>query len=121
MIQTQLNLVQTDQRYKELDEDAAQTIIKCTNIKMKLNVKEGKVDMCKAIEDLEKEHFSAGEQQGLERGLEQGLEQGLTRGVQALINICRSFELKYEDVKARIISELAVKDDEAERYMQKYW
>jgi len=114
-------VVQTDPRYKRVDEDAAQTIIKCTNINMKLDVREGKVDMCKAIEDMKIEQFSAGEQQGLERGLEQGLEQGLTRGVQALIHICRSFELKYEDVKARIISELTIKDDEAEKYMQKYW
>lgn len=112
-----LDLVHSDPNYRMLDEDAALAIAKCTNIDVRFESKEGKVDMCKALDDWGAERFSAGETFGIEQGIQQGIESG----VRALIRLCRNVGFMYEAAKAQIISDFSLKEDVAEGYMRKYW
>ena len=83
-------LVQQDDAYKNMDEDAydvAVTFAKADELlEIKgMHVKGGKVNMCRALtemlEDERMEGMECGLAQGLERGMERGLAQGMERGL----------------------------------------
>ena len=86
-------LVMSDPAYKELDEDTYDVIAEYTNTEQLIEVKQykekGKVDMCKAIEEMIQDGRMEGLNQGLEQGIKQGIEQGIEQGLQAMIETCK--------------------------------
>lgn len=107
--QSMLNLIRTDPGYKNLDPEAVMVMTACTNIDIRYKIKEGKVDMCKAFDDLTAELLTEGKKLGIEQG------------VHALLKICHQFGLAYEVAKEHIIREFTLTHDVAEKYMQQYW
>ncbi|MBR3159623.1 MAG: Rpn family recombination-promoting nuclease/putative transposase [Atopobiaceae bacterium] len=53
-------MVSNDERYRSLDEESARLINAVTNSKLEFEVSEGKVDMCKAIDEMRKESWDQG-------------------------------------------------------------
>ena len=53
-------IVSQDERYRSLDEESALLINAVTNSKLEFEVSEGKVDMCKAIDEMRKESWDKG-------------------------------------------------------------
>ena len=73
------------------------------------NKGEDGVNMCKALEDL----YNDGVECGIERGIEQGIE--------GMVKICRSFKMEKEDAMQRIMDELKISREKAEKGVEKYW
>ncbi len=62
--------------YEEVGEETVKMIEVLTGMKTKLKVKEGKVNMCRAMEELRREWKQEGEMIGLEIGLQKGEKKG---------------------------------------------
>ena len=109
-------LVMNDPAYKELDEDTYDVIAEYTNTEQLMEVKQykekGKVDMCKAIEEMI--------QDGRMEGLSQGIEQGIEQGIQALI--LDNFEEGFseERIIEKLQKRLGVDEEKAKTYYKKY-
>ena len=73
------SLLETDPHYRELDMQAATVINTVTHSKLKLEEKEGKVDMCLAIEEMRLESEKTGEQRGEIIGERRGEKKGISR------------------------------------------
>ena len=72
-------LVQSDEAYQEMEEDAYDMIAVCTNTEELLSVKkyrgkDGKINMCQAIKEMLEDEWNAGEKIGIEKGIEKGIE-----------------------------------------------
>ena len=78
------SLVATDAKFSHLKEDTYDVIEKYGRVKglnkEKYKDEEGKMDMCKAMEDWAKEERELGLQEGRESGLREGRESGLREG-----------------------------------------
>ena len=74
-------LVHRDDRYKNVERESAELINTVTGSTLQLAVKEEKIDMCKAIEDMRNEALKKGREEGLEKGREEGLEKGREEGL----------------------------------------
>ena len=62
--------------YKSIDNDSAVLMNAITGSKLKIKPEEGKVDMCKAIDDMRTESWEAGKEVGITQGITQGKELG---------------------------------------------
>lgn len=71
--------------YQAMDLDVATVINKVTNTKLKLKKKEGKVNMCLAIEEMCRESRLEGEKKGQKLGEKKGEKRGRQTGIR-LIN-----------------------------------
>jgi len=65
-------LISSDQRFRSVDNETVSAINVLTGIQIPLNEKEGKTNMCKAMDDLRIEYIEQGIEKGIERGIEQG-------------------------------------------------
>lgn len=72
-------LVREDERYRELEVEAAMLLNVVTNSNLKIKEGEEKIDMCKAIEDMRAE--------SLEEGLEKGREKTLRQMAHKLLDL----------------------------------
>ena len=68
-------LISQAEHFRPVDLETAEMINLITDAGLKYEVKEGKVDMCKAIQELRQEE----REKGMEKGLEKGLEKGWTK------------------------------------------
>ena len=75
--------------FQELDVDTAQAYSVFLHSKKLLKKmlpenekKEGKVNMCKALEDLYQDGINQGISQGISQGIKQGISQGISQGIQ---------------------------------------
>lgn len=105
-----LNLVQNDEYYKEMDEDAFNVVTKYTNSKELVEVKNnivdgGKSDVCKAIQDL------------MADSREKGREEGREEGIKTLVKTLREFQVSNDEIVERIIKEFFVTESEAQKYI----
>ncbi len=80
-------LLDTDTHYQAMDLDAATVINTVTNTKLKLKKKEGKVNMCLAIEEMCRESRLEGEKKGQKKGEKLGEKKGEKRGRQTGIRL----------------------------------
>ena len=106
-------VITSDPAYRELDEDAYDVIAEYTDTEQLMEVKQckekGKVDMCKAIEEM------------IQDGRMEGLSQGLERGIQALIETCKELGHSREEVSGKLENKFKLSKEEAERYLEKFW
>ena len=80
-------LLDTDTHYQAMGLDAATVINTVTNTKLKLKKKEGKVNMCLAIEEMCRESRLEGEKKGQKKGEKLGEKKGEKRGRQTGIRL----------------------------------
>ncbi|MBQ8184769.1 MAG: Rpn family recombination-promoting nuclease/putative transposase [Lachnospiraceae bacterium] len=111
-------LITRDDAYQAMEEDAYRMVALYAKSKqllprMEAYKKGGKVDMCKALEEMIEE----GRQEGLEKGIEKGIEKGL----QALIETCKEFGASQETTMQKIVDKYKVSAEDANIWMEKYW
>lgn len=118
-------LVMNDPAYKEMDEDTYDVIAEYTSTEQLMEVKQykekGKVDMCKAIEEMIQDGRMEGLNQGLEQGIKQGMGQGLERGIQALIETCKELGLSKADTLNKVESKFKLEKEILENYLETFW
>jgi len=111
-------LVMKDSAYQELDEDTYEIIAEYTKSKELMEIKKqkqegGTVNMCEAITELI--------QRGRMEGVMQGITQGIEQGMQALIETCIEFGSTRKETLDRVMEKMQVPQEDAERYVEKYW
>ena len=104
-----LNLVQNDEYYKEMDEDAYNVVTKYTNSKELVDVKSyieegGKNDVCKAIQDL----------MAVSRA--EGREEGREEGIKTVVKMLRDLEIPDGEIVKRIMIGFSIEEYEAQKY-----
>ena len=63
-----------------------------------------------------------GLKEGLKEGRAEGLKEGLREGrAEEIIESCMEFNVSKDLTKAKLVQKLSISEDEAEKYMQKYW
>lgn len=107
-------LVEHDEAYQSMEEDAYDMVAAYTDTKGLVNMKKyhkkgEKVNMCGAISAL----VAEGEMKGVEKGIESGIK--------ALIETCREFNISQEETFSQIIAKFNISTDDTEIYMNKYW
>ena len=109
-----LALVQSDPAYQELDEAAYDMVSEYVNeeglIEMKkYQGKGGKVNMCKALEDMRAE------------SREEGREEGLAWGIGAFIEAYQEFQVSKEKTIVKLCEKFDLSRERAEDCVRKYW
>lgn len=115
-------LVHTDPAFQEMDEAAYDMMAEYANaeglIEMKkYHGKDGKINMCKGLEDMMTEKL----EQGLAMGKEQGLEQGLEQGIKAFVEACQELQVSKEETVAKLCEKFNLTRERADRTVQNYW
>ena len=117
-------VITSDPAYRELDEDAYDVIAEYTDTEQLMEVKQckekGKVDMCKAIEEMIQDGRMEGLSQGLSQGISQGLSQGLERGIQALILDNLEEGVSEQRIIEKLQKRFDVNEEQAREYYAKY-
>ena len=114
--------MQNDPAYQEMDEAAYDMAAEYANaeglIEMKkYQGKDGKVNMCKALEDMRAEAL----EEGLAKGIEQGIERGIEQGISAFIEAYQEFRVSREETLGNLCDKFNLSRNLAEEYMLKYW
>ena len=110
-----------DKTYQFLDEDAYDVIAALTKAKSLVSIKEnvikeGKADMCKAINDLIKEGREEGIIEGMTKGRAEGREEGREeKARQMLQNLMNRMECPLDEA----MELLGVDENEKERYRER--
>ena len=78
-------MVGEDDGYRRLDEESADLINELTGSRLRLEPREGAVDMCEAIQQIRREAAEQGMRQGMRQGIEQGMRQGRLEAVAGLV------------------------------------
>ena len=73
------NLITTNLAFRELENEAVETINVFAGLNIQPDEEKEVTDMCKAWDD----HYRSGVQNGIQQGIQQGLQQGLQRGEHA--------------------------------------
>lgn len=106
-------LIMKDPAYREMNEDTYDLIAEYmgTNQLMedKKYVEEGKVNMCKAIEEM------------IQDGRMEGISQGIEQGIKALVETCKELGISKEDTLNRVEGKFAVTKEAAEKYVKEFW
>ena len=69
-----------NERFTQMNPETAALINLATDAKLKLTVKEGKVDMCLAIREMRYESMAAGKAAGRREGILEGKREGILEG-----------------------------------------
>ena len=76
---------------------------------LEMEQKGGRINMCSALEELEKK----AEQGGIEKGIE--------KGIQATIRTCKNFNINKDAVIKNLMKEFSLSEEDAVSYIKKYW
>lgn len=103
-------LVQREPAYQEMDEAAYDMVAEYADVEgliemKKYHERDGKVNMCKALEDMRME----------------ALEEGLGQGIKAIVEICQEFHVSEEEAVDRICDKFRLPRERAEECVRKYW
>lgn len=104
-------LVMKDEYYQNMEEDAYDVAVHCTNATQLIGMKEyyraegGKINMCKAITDLIEEGREEGIREGIQEGIEEGRNEAMT-----IIAIRMLAAEKYEIDEISSISGLSINE-----------
>lgn len=79
------------------------------NQALEMEQKGGRINMCSALEELEKK----AEQGGIEKGIE--------KGIQATIRTCKNFNINKNDTIKNLMKEFSLSEEAAVSYVEKYW
>ena len=86
-------LVNSDERFKHIDPDAANLIKASLNFDISFPPKSCEVNMCRAIKEIKKEAYENGEKVGFENGVKQ-------KAKQTALNLIRMHVLSYHEIAA---------------------
>ena len=75
--------------------------------------KGGQINMCNALEELR--------QEGVEEGRQEGRWEGILEGIRATVRTCRNFHISEADTVRNIMNEFSLSQEEAVKYVKKYW
>lgn len=103
-------LVRTDPAFQEMDEAAYDMMAEYANaeglIEMKkYHGKDGKVNMCKGLEDM----------------MTEKLEEGLEQGIKAFVEVCQELQVTKEETIAKLCDKFTLTQERAEKIVQSYW
>ncbi|MCM1145559.1 MAG: hypothetical protein NC407_12725 [Lachnoclostridium sp.] len=122
-------LVGQDDYYKNMEEDAFDVVSHYTNtaglIEMKKYYrKDGKVNMCKALEDWIEEERAEGLKEGRAKGIEEGRLEGVKKGweegkIEGVILMCREFALSDDATVKKLQKMFFLSKREAKQYLKK--
>ena len=87
----------------------------------KYHGKDGKVNMCKGLEDMMAEKLEEGLALGKEEGLALGKEEGLERGIKAFVEACQELQVPKEETIAKLCNKFNTTRERAEETIQNYW
>ena len=73
------NLITTNLAFRELENEAVETINVFAGLNIQPDEEKEVTDMCKAWDD----HYRSGVQNGIQQGIQQGMQQGIQRGEHA--------------------------------------
>ena len=94
-------------------------------LKENVQNEDGGINMCGAVDQMIAEGMERGIKrglaQGMERGIKRGLAQGMERGIKNLIEVCQELGTSYDNVQFQVEMKYNLGQEEAERYMRKYW
>ena len=110
-------VIEQDEKFKAIPRDTAEVIKAVTGTDIRINEREERVDMCKAIQDIRLEGFERGVEQGIEQGIEQGVVLGIDGTIFMTINILRSLGMSDEDIIDKIVDNSSISEEDAERYV----
>lgn len=104
-----IRLVENDDYYKNMEEDAFEVAAHYTNAQELIETgdnyytgKDGKIDMCRAIKEL----------------IADGKAEGITQGIYAVITICRELNCSDEIIRKKLIDNFALTEEEAGTYLK---
>ncbi|MBO5278188.1 MAG: transposase [Lachnospiraceae bacterium] len=103
-------LIEAEPAYQEMDEDAYDMAAAYANAEeliavKKYHGKDGKVNMCKAIQEM----------------LEDERQEGRQEGIQALIETCQELGMTKEQTADKVSQKFKISKANAGEYMEKYW
>lgn len=111
-----MELVEGDDYYKNMEEDAFEVAAHYTNAQELIgtedyyNGEDGKVDMCRAIKELIAD--------GKAEGITQGRREGEIKGIYAVISICRELDCPDEIIRKKLTENFPLTEEEAGRYLR---
>lgn len=83
---------------------------------------EAELYICEALYELFADELKEREARGRAEGVAQGVAQGKIQGrIQSLIETCAELGVTRESTLKRLMDKLALTQDAAEIYMEKYW
>lgn len=74
------NLLSNNEQFYSVDVKTADLISELTTLKLP-KAEGGRINMCKAVEELKQDFFDEGKEVGIEQGMKQGIEQGIEQGM----------------------------------------
>ena len=111
------DLTHQGDRFRNVDPDSANLINVVTGSELKLEVKEGQVDMCKAIDEMRKESRSEGRQEGIQEGRREGMREGKDEGIlSSLKNLMSNMNLTLQQA----MDALGIPAADRPKYMAKF-
>ena len=108
-----------NERMHRLDLSAANVINTVAGIGLEIKQDRGKVDMCKAIEDLKAESRAEGREEGRVEGREEGREEGHTKGraetIEQTVAMLRNMKIPKETILSELQRTFSLSEEEANR------
>ena len=108
-----------NERMHRLDLPAANVINTVAGIGLEIKQDRGKVDMCKAIEDLKAESRAEGREEGRVEGREEGREEGHTKGraetIEQTVAMLRNMKIPKETILSELQRTFSLSEEEANR------
>ena len=85
--------------------------------------------MCDLLDAAEMQGEQRGMQRGLQRGLQRGMQKGehkgtqmeMRKGIQVLIKTCKAFDASFEETVSKLKGNYALKEEEVQKNMKRYW
>lgn len=111
------NLVNNNQDYKSLDRLAAQTISVCSGQNFNFPVREERIDVCKAIDDM----VTDARNEGINQGISQGRNEAENEGMKNIIATVRDLKLSKEVAVQQLAKRYPVSQDEAVSFVESNW
>ncbi|MBD5520507.1 MAG: hypothetical protein HDR03_04680 [Lachnospiraceae bacterium] len=111
-----VKLVENDDYYKNMEEDAFEVAAHYTNAQELIETgdnysgKDGKIDMCRAIKELIAD--------GKAEGKAEGMVEGITQGIYAVITICRELNCSDEIIRKKLMDNFTLTEEEAGKYLK---
>ena len=107
-------LAKQDPGFQNMEEDAYQMLAlyaKAENLigKVAEYKKGGKVNMCKALEDM------------VEEGRQEGRQEGMQKGIQVLVETCKELGISHADTVRKVSEKYEVSETEAGKHVNRYW
>ncbi len=115
-----------DPYYASMEEDAYEVAAVCTDAAGLLRVrdhhrKKGKIDMCRAIEEMvaegKAEGIREGKAEGIREGKAEGIREGKAEGIRGTVSVLRDLDIPVQTILFQIQKEYGLSLEESRRYL----